>query len=292
MPVIVNPLIPKLPFPFVIARALPPSELSRNNVFPPIPPKLPALLMIVALLAVDVSPNSVMPPAAPLTVPPLLVIAALPAVDAISKWVIPPAAPLAVAPLLVIDCVFPEVFTIPPPSIVGTFPFVLTMKAFAPGSKLMLAAVMLLRSVAVPPTEPRKCATLVSTQLAAVFEVDVELHEKNPEVSGVTQVPLPATAGVEPLPVQNRSTLQAFGSTLKVIRAMMSAAKMPGSLFGGRVATLWLGCPQISCCCRTNGVSLESYEPIQGRQIRERPYLERSGQESAAWSCGHAAFDG
>src|SRR5271166_201221 len=264
MPVIVNPLIPKLPFPFVIARALPPSELSRNNVFPPIPPKLPALLMIVALLAVDVSPNSV----------------------------IPPAAPLAVAPLLVIDCVFPEVFTIPPPSIVGTFPFVLTMKAFAPGSKLMLAAVMLLRSVAVPPTEPRKCATLVSTQLAAVFEVDVELHEKNPEVSGVTQVPLPATAGVEPLPVQNRSTLQAFGSTLKVIRAMMSAAKMPGSLFGGRVATLWLGCPQISCCCRTNGVSLESYEPIQGRQIRERPYLERSGQESAAWSCGHAAFDG
>src|SRR5271165_544044 len=265
MPVIVNPLISKLPFPFVIARALPPSELSRNNVFPPIPPKLPALLMIVALLAVDVSPNSVMPPAAPLTVaplfvivalpavdvlkncvrpptalkavPPLLVIAALPAVDAISKWVIPPAAPLAVAPLLVIDCVFPEVFTIPPPSIVGTFPFVLTMKAFAPGSKLMLTAVMLLPSVAVPPAEPRKCATLVSTQLAGVFEVDVELHEKNPEVSGVTQVPLPATAGVEPLPVQYRSTLQAFGSTLKVIRAVTSAAKMPGSLFGGRVAT-------------------------------------------------------
>ena len=37
-------------------------------------------------------------------------------------------------------------------------------KAFAPGSKLIPAAVILLASVAVPPTEPRKCATLPSTE--------------------------------------------------------------------------------------------------------------------------------
>ena len=57
-----------------------------------------------------------------------------------------------------------------------------------------------------------------------------------------TQVPMPAALGiVTGFPVQNRSTLQAFGSTSKISRVAMSAARIPGSLFGGRVVTLIFG---------------------------------------------------
>ena len=125
------------------------------------------------------------------------------AVEALMKIVRP--APPASLVLLMIVCVFPELFTIPAPSIVSVFRFVSIVNEFAPESKLMPAAMMSLPSVAVPPFEPRKRALLPSTQLAPTNEVGEELHEKNPVGSGVSQVPLPAAAGLAAVPVQNRS---------------------------------------------------------------------------------------
>jgi len=92
----------------------------------------------------------------------------------------------------------------------------------------MPAALMLLPSVAVPPNEPWKCATLPSVQGTGVFVVPgVELHETGPEGVDVSQVPLPAVAGLFALPVQNRGTPQAFGSTVKKMRVVKSPARMP-----------------------------------------------------------------
>src|ERR1700736_4393860 len=103
MPVVLKPLISKQPFPLVIARAVPPSELSKNSVVPPAPLTGPPLLVIVALPALDVNRNTVIPPA-PLTAAPLLVIAALPALDAPSTNVapgsVPRTEPPSLAPLL------------------------------------------------------------------------------------------------------------------------------------------------------------------------------------------------
>jgi lysozyme family protein len=64
-----------------------------------------------------------------------------------------------------------------------------------------------------------------------------------------------------------------------------------GALYKAEENNGW-GCPQISRCVRPNGLSLESDEPIFGRQVRERSYLERNGQESADWSCCDIAVDG
>ena len=213
-----------------------------KEVAPPESATVPPLLVIVALPAFDVAKKSVKPPAVapavPLTVAALLLIVTLPLI-AVPEKTVGPAGVTVVSPLLVIVCVVPELFTIPVPWTVSTFPLVAILKAPATAPKLTPAVVMAVPSVTVPPVVPTKFATLPSVQVAPVCAVAVELHEKGGTVIRVfTQVPLPATVGFTALPVQNRSTLQTFGSTLKVIRAVMSAAKMPGSLFGGRVATL------------------------------------------------------
>jgi hypothetical protein len=72
------------------------------------------------------------------------VIAVLPAVDVPKKAVTPNAPRTS---LLVIDCVFPELFTIPAPSRVSPFPLVLIVKALAPGPKVIDSMVMLLESI-------------------------------------------------------------------------------------------------------------------------------------------------
>ena len=146
--------------------------------------------------------------------------------------------------LLSIVCVFSEVFTIPGPLIVSVFPLVSIVNGFAPGSKLMPAAVILVLSVTngVGWPLPRKCATLPCTQVPFAVEVNEELHAKNPENVLVVQVPLPAFAGsVSALPAQNnggRVWLQTFGSTLKNIRVVMSPARIPRRFLIDRVVNL------------------------------------------------------
>ena len=193
----------------------------------------PPELVIVALPAVDVLLKVVVPP-------PELVIAALPAVDVLLKVVVPPVVLVIVtlpavdalvkmvpstAPELTIVCVVPELFVIPLPWIVSVNPFVWIVKALAPRSKLMPAAMMGLPSTMIPPAEPRKCATLPSVHPVNVFDVGEVLHGP-PEPVDVVQVPPPAVAGVA-ASCQNRSTLQAFGSMLKVSSAAMNAGVMP-----------------------------------------------------------------
>src|SRR5271157_1299166 len=159
MPAVVKPLISKLPLPFVIARAVPPSELSAKNVLPPEPPPVPPLVMIVALPAFDVSKNFVEPPVGSPGPPPLLAIVALPAVDVLKNSVVPPPASVLVPallmivalpavdasvkfvpsskPELMIVCVVPDLFTIPAPSTVSVDPPVSIVKALAPGLKVI-----------------------------------------------------------------------------------------------------------------------------------------------------------
>jgi hypothetical protein len=150
------------------------------------------------------------------------------ALEVDTKVVVPPGTPVTVTPLLMIVCVVPGVFTIPAPEIVRVFPFVSIAKAFAPGSKLIPAAVMGLPSVTVPPTEPTKCATLLSVHAVAGPDVEVILHDIGPENWAATQAPLPAVAGLAASSAQNRSALQPFGSTLKNVAAAMNPAKMHG----------------------------------------------------------------
>src|ERR1700732_2754700 len=113
---LISKLPPKVPFPFVIARAVPPSEWAINSVVPPKPVRVPPLLTIVALPALGVSrfddpkaavrigfkmpPKTVTPPSARAPVPPLLVIVAFAALDLTKKAVTPPSALGNVAPLL------------------------------------------------------------------------------------------------------------------------------------------------------------------------------------------------
>ena len=128
-----------------------------------------------------------------------------------------------------IVCVFPDVFTIPAPSIVRVFPLVSIMNGPAPEPKVMPAAVMGVSSVTVPPTEPIKFAvlSLAFTHGPFVFDVCEVLHIPSPENETVVQVPPPAVAGVASS-CQNRSAApQAFGSMLKNIRVVMRPAKMP-----------------------------------------------------------------
>jgi hypothetical protein len=59
MPAVVKPLISKTPFPFVIARAVPPSELPSKKVVPPAPPPVPPFVVIVTPLALEVFSKAV-----------------------------------------------------------------------------------------------------------------------------------------------------------------------------------------------------------------------------------------
>jgi len=171
----------------------------------------------------------------------------LPAVEALKK-VVEPATVSGPEfmnwTLLSIVCVFSEVFAIPGPLIVSVFPLVSIVNGFAPGSKLMPAAVILVLSVTywVGSPLPRKCATLPCTQVPFAGEVIEELHAKDPENVLVVQVPLPAFAGsVSALPAQNnggRVWLQTFGSTLKNIRMVTSPTTMPRKFLTNRAVNL------------------------------------------------------
>src|SRR5580704_9559745 len=168
--VLLKPLISKLPFPFVIARAVPPSDVPSKDVLPPKPPFVPPKLMSVAVPALDAPLKTVEPPGAPSADPPEFMIVVLPVIVVPEEKTVEPAGVKAAAkisgvsvsfggggggraapPLLTIVCPLSELFAMPVPWIVSVFPSVLIVKAPAPAPKLIPAALMAVASVTVPP---------------------------------------------------------------------------------------------------------------------------------------------
>jgi hypothetical protein len=233
------PTAPLIVPPLLVIVALPAVDVFKNPVAPPTERlTIPPLLRIVALPAVDVFKNSVSPPTVRATALPSLVIAALPAVDMSTNIVSPrvpggttpiPTPGVALTPPLVIVCVFPELFTIPAPSRVSTFPFVLIVKAFARGLKVIDSTVALPERISEVTAEVLNVA--VSPRLTgAIGDVDqlVPAFQK-PEPGLGSQTASTASTGVDVATNIDSATTSA------------PTASMQESLLGGWVVTL-IGC--------------------------------------------------
>jgi hypothetical protein len=148
---------------------------------------------------------------------PLLVIVALPAVEVLKNPVAPP--------LLVIACVLPDVFAIPGPLILSVFPFVLMVKALAPGLKVIDSTVALSESDSKVRAEVLNVAVSpgLTGALGDVDQLVPVFHASEPGLGSQTA----SRASIEIGAATNSD-----GTTM---HKCIKTVRMPGSFLEGRV---------------------------------------------------------